>query len=155
MLHTTLLTLHSVFRWILLVALLYSLYRSYRGWFSGLNFGVSDLKTNRITTITAHIQLLIGLILYAVSPVIHRLFGNFGEAVQQSSVRFYGMEHSVMMIIAIILITIGSVRSRKKKEDLAKFKTAAIWFTIALFIILITTPWPFSPFDARPWFRIF
>ncbi|MDX1641189.1 MAG: cytochrome B [Balneolaceae bacterium] len=155
MFHTVLLSLHSLLRWFVLIILLYAIYRSFKGWFSKSSFTVQDSKVNRITTIIAHIQLLIGLILYAVSPVIHNLFSNFGEAVQQSSIRFYGMEHSVMMIIAIALITIGSVKSKREAEDVRKFKTAAIWFTIALIIILISIPWPFSPMDARPWFRIF
>lgn len=155
MLHLILLSLHSLVRWFVLISLLYALYRSYKGWFSNSFYTLQDAKITRVTTIIAHIQLLIGLILYAVSPVIHNLFGNFGEAVQQSSVRFYGMEHSVMMIIAIVLITVGSKKSKQKTSDMKKFKTVAIWFSLALLIILVSIPWPFSPFDARPWFRFF
>lgn len=155
MFHTTLLTLHSLLRWFVLISLLYAIYRSYKGWFAKSTFTVQDSKVTRVATIIAHIQLLVGLILYAVSPVIHSLFSNFGDAVQQSSIRFYGMEHTIMMIIAIALITIGSVKSRREADDLRKFKTVAIWFTIALVIILVSIPWPFSPMDARPWFRIF
>lgn len=155
MFHTVLLALHSILRWILLIVLIYAIYRSYKGWFSKSTFTVQDSKITRVTVIIAHIQLLVGLILFAVSPVIHTLFSNFGEAVQQTSIRFYGMEHSLMMIVAIVLITIGSVKSKRKSDDAQKFKTVAIWFMIALLLILAMIPWPFSPMDARPWFRIF
>lgn len=155
MFHSILLVLHSLLRWFVLISLLYAIYRSYKGWFSNSAYTMQDTKVTRVTTIIAHIQLLVGLILYAVSPVIHNLFGNFSEAVQETSVRFYGMEHSVLMIIAIVLITVGSVKSKKKPEDRKKFQTVAVWFTLALLIILVSIPWPFSPLDARPWFRIF
>lgn len=155
MIHSVLLVLHSLLRWILLLILIYAIYRSYKGWFSKSNYTVRESKITRVTTIIAHIQLLIGLILYGVSPVIHNLFEDFGEAVQQTSIRFYGMEHSIMMILAIVFITIGSVKSKREAEDIRKFKTVAIWFTIGLLLILAMTPWPFSPMDARPWFRIF
>lgn len=155
MLHSVLLTLHSVLRWFVLISLLYAIYLSYKGWFSNSAYSLQDIKVTRITTVIAHIQLLVGLILFAVSPVIHNLFQDFGEAVQQSSIRFYGMEHSLMMIIAIVLITIGSAKSKRITDDTKKFKTVAVWFTIALVIILLMIPWPFSPIDARPWFRIF
>lgn len=155
MFYTILLILHSLLRWFVLISLVYTIYRAYKGWFSNLSFTNRDDKIRNVTVIIAHIQLLVGLALYAVSPIIHNLFGNFGEAVQESAVRFYGMEHSIMMIIAIVLITIGSAKAKRITEDTKKFRVLATWFTIALVIILISIPWPFSPIDARPWFRIF
>lgn len=155
MFYTILLILHSLLRWFVLISLIYTIYRSYKGWFSGDLFTPRDNKIRNITVIIAHIQLLVGLGLYAISPIIHNLFQNFGEAVQQSAVRFYGMEHSILMIIAIVLITIGSAKAKRLTDDTKKFKTLAVWFTIGLIIILVSIPWPFSPIDARPFFRIF
>jgi len=63
------------------------------------------------------------------------------------------MEHTIVMILAIILITIGSAVSKKKTGDHAKFKALAIWFTIAVILVLLMTPWPFSPFSSKPFFR--
>ena len=80
---------------------------------------------------------------------------NFKEAVHQKDIRFFGMEHSIMMVVAIVLITIGSVIAKRKSTDQDKFKTVAIWFTIGLIIILISIPWTFSPFVSRPNFRSF
>ena len=155
MFYTIILFLHSLLRWLVLISLIYAMYRTYKGWFSKLTYTEQDDKVRNITVIIAHTQLLVGLILYTISPIIHNLFQNFGDAMGQSAVRFYGMEHSIMMIIAVVIITIGSAKAKRASENLKKFKTIAIWFTIALVIILISIPWPFSPIDARPWFRIF
>lgn len=155
MTHSILLVLHSLLRWFVLISLIYATYQACKGWLSTMPYTPRDKKIRTITVIIVHIQLLVGLALYAVSPVIHNLFGNFGEAVQQSSVRFYGMEHSILMILAVVFITIGSVKTKRHSNDIKKFKSTAIWFTIGLLIILVSIPWPFSPFDARPWFRIF
>ena len=155
MIYSTLLVLHSVLRWFVLISLIYATVQAYKGWFSTMPYTPRDNKIRNITVIIVHIQLLVGLILYAVSPIIHQLFGNFSEAVGQTSIRFYGMEHSVLMILAVVLITIGSAKTKRLSNDIKKFKATAIWFTLGLIIIFVSIPWPFSPFDARPLFRIF
>lgn len=58
-----------------------------------------------------------------------------------------------MMIVSVVLITIGSMKTKRKSEDQEKFKTMTIWFSIALVIILVNLPWPFSPFASRGWVR--
>ncbi|HWZ35774.1 MAG TPA: hypothetical protein VNW51_06410, partial [Mucilaginibacter sp.] len=68
-------------------------------------------------------------------------------------IRFFGMEHITMMLIAITLITIGSAKIKQKPTDEQKFKAWAIWYTIALAIIFFSIPWAFSPFTSRPYYR--
>jgi len=79
----------------------------------------------------------------------------FKKAVHERAFRFFGMEHITMMVLAITLITIGSVKARKQPTSQQKFKTMAIWFTIAIVVIFSSIPWPFSPFTRRPYFRWF
>ncbi|MDR8393972.1 cytochrome b [Aliifodinibius sp. S!AR15-10] len=153
--HSAILVLHSLFRWFVLISLLYAIYRAYSGWFSNRTFSPFDNSVRHWTATIAHIQLLLGLWLYFISPTITYFLNNFQEAVKQSDVRFLGMEHSVMMLIAIIIITIGSAKAKRKETDLEKFKTMAVWFSIGLLIILVTIPWPFSPLASRPYFRLF
>lgn len=155
MIYSTFLVLHSLLRWFVLISLIYAIIQACKGWFSTMPYTPRDNKIRTITVIIVHIQLLVGLVLYAVSPIIHQLFGNFSEAVRQTAIRFYGMEHSIMMILAVVLITIGSAKAKRLSNDIKKFKSIAIWFTLGLIIILVSIPWPFSPFDARPLFRIF
>ena len=66
--------------------------------------------------------------------------------------RFFTVEHSLMMTIAMVLITIGHAKSKKKENDTAKFKTIAVFYTIALVLILAAIPWPFRTALGAGWF---
>jgi len=149
------LALHSLVRWFVLAGLLFALYRGYRGWWGQKHFGPTDNFARIFAAAIAHTQLVIGLVLYVVSPIVHYFLHNFKTAVHERNIRFFGMEHITMMLIAIALITIGSIRAKRKELDQEKFKTMAIWFTIALLIILLSIPWAFSPLTSRPNFRPF
>lgn len=151
------LALHSLFRWLVVASLLFAIYRGYKGWFSDKSFSKFDNSVRQWTAIIAQIQLVIGILLYSISPLVHYFLNNFKKALPQREIRFFGMEHAVMMIIAIVIITIGSVRAKRKSTDKEKYKTMSIWFTIGILIILTSMPLPFSPAPMvrRPYFRIF
>ena len=153
--YTTLLATHSLIRWLVLVSLVYSLYRAYNGMMRNKPFTGFDDKVRHITATIAHIQLIAGLWLYFISPLTTYFLQNYTSTVHVRTVRFFGMEHSTMMLSAIVVITIGSAKAKRKTIDHKKFKTIAIWYTIALVILLVNIPWPFSPFASRPWFRMF
>src|SRR5581483_10174135 len=133
--------LHSFIRWILFVLLLAAIVKSLQGMTSKRAYTGSDNKISLFLLISAHIQLLVGIALYFISPKVM-----FNSAMMTNDVaRFFTMEHSVMMLIAIALITIGRVSSRKAAIDAAKFKKAFWFFFIALLVILAAIPWPFLP----------
>lgn len=150
-----LLALHSLIRWFVLASMLFAIFRSYRGWLGHKPFTKTDHITRIVTASIAHVQLVAGLGLYFISPVVNYFLHNFKQAVHMRQIRFFGMEHITMMMIAITLITIGSAKAKRKTTDEAKFKTMAIWFSIALLLILSSIPWSFSPLTSRPLFRSF
>lgn len=149
------LALHSLFRWLVLLSLLFAIYRAWHGWRTGRKFTPFDNKVRVTTATIAHLQLVFGIWLYCISPLITLFLQHFKETMHQRQIRFFGMEHSTMMLLAIVVLTIGSAKAKRKPGDKAKFKTMAIWFTIALLIILSSIPWAFSPMVSRPWFRWF
>jgi len=153
--YSILLTLHSFVRWLVLASLLLAIYKAYQGWFSNKHFTKFDDFIRHSTATVSHVQFLIGLLLYYVSPVVDYFFKNFNEAVHSREIRFFGMEHSLMMFIAISVISSGSMIAKRKVKDTDKFKTMAIWYTIALIIIFFSIPWGFSPLVSRPYFRLF
>jgi hypothetical protein len=153
--YLTLLTIHSLFRWLVVISLLYAICRSYIGWRFDRGFSKFDNVIRHTTATIAHIQLILGVWLYFVSPVVDYFLHNFKDAVHLREIRFFGMEHSLMMFTAVVIITIGSAKAKRKPTDKEKFKTMAIWFAIALFIILLNIPWKFSPLISRPYFRTF
>jgi formate/nitrite transporter FocA (FNT family) len=90
-----------------------------------------------------------------MSPIVQYFFDHFKEAIHDRQIRFFGMEHITVMFISIIIITLGSIKAKKQTTDVLKFKTMAIWFTIALILIISSIPWAFSPLVSRPYFRPF
>lgn len=150
-----LLTLHSYVRWLVLGSLLLSIVIACIGLIKGKRFSLSDDRLRHITATIAHIQFLFGIILYFISPIVNYFARNFKDAIHLREIRFFGMEHSLMMFIAISVITIGSAKAKRKTTDREKFKTMAIWFTIGLLIILSSIPWPFTGLVSRPYFRSF
>ncbi len=126
--------------WIAYIALALLLIASLNGIFglvSKRSFKASDRQIGLMALIFTHIQLLIGLILYFISPLVQ----SFGVAMKDSTLRLYALEHPLINIIAVILITIGWSKHKKKTEDAAKFKSFAVFYTLGLILILSRIPW--------------
>ncbi len=151
--YQTLTFYHSIVRWLVLISMIYAIYRACKGYVSNKGFSKHDNLTRHWTATIAHIQLVIGIILYTQSPVINYFWSNFTVAIQNPDTTFFGLVHILLMLTAIILITIGSAKAKRKPTDKEKFKTLLVWFTISLVILFIAIPWPFSPLAARPYFR--
>ena len=148
--YPTLLATHSLVRWMVLAALLIALCCAYSGWVAKRRFTRFDNVIRHWTATIAHIQFILGVWLYVISPFSNHFLQGFPQTVHERDFRFFGMEHSLMMFIAIVLVTIGSAKAKRKAVDHDKFKAMAIWFTIGLLIILASIPWAFSPFTSRP-----
>ena len=151
--YQTLTFLHSQTRWLVLISLMYAIFRAFKGYTSNRKFSGTDNSVRHWTATIAHIQLIIGMIFYLKSPVVQYFWKNFNEAKESFEHLFFGLIHISLMLIAIIIITIGSAMTKRKLSDKEKFKTIGIWFSFALVIIFIAIPWPFSPLANRPYFR--
>ena len=151
--YSVLLFLHSIFRWLVLVSLIYSIYMASRGYALKLVFSKTDNAIRHWTATLAHIQLMIGMVLYFKSPLIHYFWSPAGKAAASKELTFFGLVHLALMLISIILITIGSAKAKRQQQDKAAIKTVLIWYSIALILIFIAIPWPFSPLANRPYFR--
>lgn len=135
---------HSGLRWIVLVLLILAIANA----FSGKTYEKKHKMLNLFTMISMHTQLLIGLILYFISSNVQ-----FSEGwMKNALLRFYGMEHFVGMLAAIIVVTIGRKIAEKQTDDLAKHAKIKVWYTIALLLILAFIPWPFRVNLGGGWF---
>jgi formate hydrogenlyase subunit 4 len=145
--------LHSFLRWALLLLMIVSIVKAAMS-MSGKNpYTSSDRKRTLFTMIAAHLQLIIGVVLYLQSTAVQSGLGNMGAAMKNSSLRYWTVEHITMMIIAIVFITIGNIRSKKMDTDASKYKQVLIWFGLALLVIIVAMPWPFRPDGiGRGWF---
>jgi uncharacterized membrane protein YbjE (DUF340 family) len=149
-----LLPLHSMFRWLVLIFLLFAIFRAYRGWFKKSLFSSFDNSLKSVTVKVVQVQFCIGVALYILSPLVRYFLNNFGEAVRIREIRFFGMEHITIMVIAVAVISIGSDKVDKATVQ-DKYKIMAIWFAVGLLLILTSIPWSFSPLTSRPNFRPF
>lgn len=146
---------HSLVRWLVVFSLLYAIIRGLRGWSTCSAFSKTDNLVRHLTATIAHIQLMIGWVLYFNSPFVTYFRAHFKEAVHQRDLLFFGMIHITLMTIAIIVITIGSSAAKRQETDVAKFRMMTIFYAVAFLIIFIAIPWPFSPFSARNYFPTF
>lgn len=153
--YSSLLFFHSIFRWLVLLALVYAIYRAYTGRKNGRTFGKTDNALRHWTATISHIQLILGSTLYFISPVTKYFLSHTRDAMQIADIRFFGLIHMLMMFVAIMVITIGSALAKRKETDAGKFNAMLVWFTIGLILIFIAIPWPFSPLAARPYYRPF
>jgi len=152
---TGLVYLHNILRWIILILLLISIFKSLSGWLNKKTFTASDAKLWLFTMLAGHITLLLGLY-----QVLLGRFGIFKISLPADAnimtdpkykfYRFFWVEHPVTMIIAIALITIGRRNAKKPIADNLKFKRAFWFFFIALLFILAAIPWPFREVVGRP-----
>lgn len=135
---------HSGLRWVALILILWAIYNA----FTSKEFNKREKLVNLFSMVILHLQLIMGLILYFISPKVKFFEGWMKDAVY----RFYGMEHLAGMLIAVILITIGYSKSKRAKTATEKFKPIKIFYLIGLIIILASIPWPFRANLGGAWF---
>lgn len=146
--YNTFLVFHNILRWVVLIGGLLAVGRAIWGWQGKKAWTPLDSQFGLIFTIGMDVQLLLGLLLYFVlSPITTTAFADFGGAMADSNVRFFVVEHIFGMVLAVVLVHVGRSRAKKAADALSKHKTAAIFFTLALLVVLAAIPW------SRPLFR--
>jgi len=104
-------------------------------------YKATDKRTALIVLALAHLQLIIGLVLYFISPITTSAMADFGAAMKDASVRLYAVEHISVNIIGIIAITIGYSKAKRMTESKFKFKTTLLFYAIGYALILSRIPW--------------
>ncbi|UAB85415.1 hypothetical protein INR75_05185 [Zunongwangia sp. SCSIO 43204] len=134
--------IHSYWAYLVIAMLVIASVSAIIGWVSGKEYSAGNFRISLFTLIVSHIQLLIGIVLYFVAPYF-KMWGEVGMSgvMGDDTLRLYNMEHPLMMIIAIVLITVGYSKHKKKLTSTPKFKTLAIFYTIALVVLLSRIPW--------------
>jgi hypothetical protein len=151
--YTALLIVHSWTRWIVLVLAVLAVARALRGLAAKTPWSTADESASRWFVTSLDIQMLIGLIIYiALSPFAMAGVQDMAGTMRNAPLRFIVVEHPVGMIAAIALAHIGRARSRRAVEAARKHRLAALFFGIALLVMLWSIPWPFMP-SGRELFR--
>ncbi len=134
--------LHSGWAYITLLILILAVVNAIIGVNSNKEFKEKDLRIPLFALIVAHIQLLIGLVAYFTSAQFALLKEHgMSAAMKDPEIRLVVMEHPLMMILAVILITVGFSKHKNKSTDKAMFKTIALYYGVALVLVLSRIPW--------------
>ena len=131
--------LHSYWAYLVLVDLIIATANAVCKFFGYKEFDAKDFRISLFALITMHIQLLIGIILYFTRGYFDE--NSIGEVMKNDSLRKLAVEHPTTMIIAVALVTIGYSKHKKKLTSHPKFKMLAIFYTIALLLLLSRIPW--------------
>lgn len=139
---------HSGLRWIVLILIVLTVINSFMKWKSKpTEVSSGDNSLFRMNLISAHIMILLGIALFFLSPRV----AFDPDTMKVAAKRFFAVEHSLTMIIAVVLMTIGNVKMKKAASVANKYKQIFIYNLVALILILAMIPWPFRGFGTG-WF---
>ncbi len=134
---------HSYWAYLVLLIVTLATINALAGFFSKREYAPKDFRVSLFALIVSHIQLLIGIIIFFLSPLVVWFSGthSMGEIMKDSTLRLYNVEHPLTMILMIVFITIGYSKHKKKLTSTPKFKMLAIFYTIAWILMLSRIPW--------------
>ena len=139
----TLLMIHSILRWVILILILVAIFRSFGA--GSKPFTDGHKKNGLFLMISCDIMLLIGLIQWFTGGFGLKAIQNngMGAVMKDGVMRFFAVEHLLMMIIAIILVHVGYSFSKKNISDAKKHTKTTLFYILALLVMLAAIPWPF------------
>lgn len=141
--YTTVQFVHSYWAYLVLFIVLIATLNALAGFFGNKEYQPKDFRIALFALIVSHIQLLLGLVLYFISPLgLKSISSNgMGAVMKDSMLRLYAVEHITVMILAVVFITVGYSKHKKKLVSKPKFKALAIFYTLALVLMLSRIPW--------------
>jgi hypothetical protein len=140
--YQSVLALHSYWAFATLGLLLIALLNSFAGLSAKRPFLKRDRQIALIALTFTHIQFLLGMVLYFLSPKLEAAkAAGMGAVMKDSNLRLFVVEHPLTNIIAVILITIGWSGHKKAAESPSKFKRLAYLYTIGFILLLSRIPW--------------
>ncbi len=135
--------IHSYWAYLVLLIVLLATINALAAFFSKREYAAKDFRISLFALIVTHIQILIGFVMYFVSPLGFKSISNMGMAavMKDSTARLFVVEHPLVMILTVVFITIGYSKHKKNLLSHKKFKTLSIFYTIALILMLSRIPW--------------
>lgn len=133
---TIMLHAHSGLRWLVLLFLVLATFKALAGWLGKKPYGKTDNLLAILLVSFTHIQAIVGVVFYFMSDIAKAGMADMGAAMKEPALRFWTVEHAIIMILAVVFITIGRAKSKKAKTDEAKHKKGAIFYLLALLLIV-------------------
>ena len=137
--------IHSFWAYIVLLMLVVAIGNALLGKFMNKSFTIKDLRISLFALIVTHIQLLVGLILYFVSPRFSAWQEGVGAVMEDASMRLYLVEHPVTNILAVVLITMGWSMHKRQAKSSKKFLRIGLFYLLGTVLLLSRIPWSECP----------
>lgn len=134
-------SVHSYWAFFVLIILVVAILNAFRGKSSGKEFEAKDLRISLFGLIFSHIQLLIGLVLYFVSPWFDQWSALGMGVMKDAQTRMYLVEHPITNILAIVIITMGWSMHKRQSASSKKFLRIGLFYLIGLILLLSRIPW--------------
>lgn len=140
--YSTVQFIHSWWAYLVLLILIIASLNALFAFSSKKEYTANDFRISLFALIVTHIQLLIGIVLYFTAPYFQAFSEvGMGGVMKNDTLRLYNIEHPLIMIIAVVLITVGYSKHNKKLISRQKFKILSIFYTLALILVLSRIPW--------------
>ena len=140
--YPTIQMLHSLTAYVVLVLLFVALFNAIMGSIKKSDFSPRDFKLTLWALIATHIQVVLGLVLYFISPLGIKSFSSNGaQVMKDATLRLFAVEHISVMLIAAVILTVGYSKQKRTEESAVKFKRISIFYGLAFILVLSRIPW--------------
>lgn len=134
--------LHSLTAYVVLVLLFVAVLNAVMASIKKSDFSPRDFKLTLWALIATHLQVVLGLVLYFISPLGIKSFSSNGaQVMKDATLRLFAVEHISVMLIAAVILTIGYSKQKRTEESAVKFKRISIFYGLALILVLSRIPW--------------
>lgn len=142
-----LLLFHSILRWLILISVAVAGFAALRAYLRKAPILVWERSASIIAMVLCHVQLLLGLLLYAMRFKFYVVVSGKGNQtpLSQTVVSYWKYEHVAMMLVVIALVTIGRMASKRARSERGKQLRVAVFYLLALLLMLLFIPWPNTP----------
>ena len=138
--HPALLHTHNALRWVILIAGLLTVLKAVRGLKGDVPYA-SARRSGVVFMAGLHLQLILGLVLFVVSPLVQHAMGDMAATMQDAGTRFFIAEHPTLMVIAVVVATIGSIVSKNAADDAARHRKLLVYTGVTFLLLLAGIPW--------------
>jgi len=139
--YTGLKHLHSTLAYLVLLFLIFAVVRAAMGLMRGDSYDKGHAQVGKLALIFLHVQVIVGLVMYFLSPYFAALKSDAASVMKDSAMRLLAVEHISVMIIAAVLFTIARVKARKADAAPKAHKSMLIFGGLALLLALSRIPW--------------
>jgi hypothetical protein len=133
--------LHNATRWVVLIAAVVAIALALRGLLGDRAYSRGSRISSLVFVISMDLQLVLGALLYWLSPLVRTALDDVGAAMGDGRLRFFFLEHALLMVLAVAAAHVGSVSARRASSDRARHARTALWFTASLVLVLLGIPW--------------